>query len=143
MMKKVYERVYTMTDYWDVPRRGIADFEGKPHLYESEWDREADDYAPTFRLSPVDPRLLSLAMESWRIWRRWETAFYQGKTTQQTHPALHEDKARSDELHYILDCELRINEHNYERAYGDFKVVDDPEWNRIGWRPLQVRWTRL
>ena len=137
-----YERVHTMTDYYDGPRRGIADFEGRPHLYESEWDDRADNYASTFRLTPVEPRILGLALESWGIWRRWETAFYQGRTAQETHPALPEERSRSDELHELLERELKIDEHHYIRAHGDFKTLDDPEWSELGWRPLQVKWTR-
>jgi len=38
VLEPEYERVYTMTDYYDGPRKGIADFEGRPHLYEAEWD---------------------------------------------------------------------------------------------------------
>lgn len=33
-----FERVYTVTDYHDGPRRGIADFNGKPHLFVSEFE---------------------------------------------------------------------------------------------------------
>ena len=142
MLETGYERVHTVTDYYDGPRKGIADFAGTPHLYESEWDAGADDYASTFRLSPVEPRLMELALESWRIWRRWETAFHQGRTTQETHPALPEERSRSNELHEILDRELTIDEQNNVRASGDFKAVDDPEWSGLGWRPLQVRWNR-
>lgn len=132
-----------MTDYYDGPRKGIADFEGRPHLYESEWDDLADEYAFTFKLSPVEPRLFELALESWSIWRRWETAFYRGRTTVKTHPALPEERTRSVELKRILDGELRIDEGQCVRAEGDFKAIEDPEWNGLGWRPLQVRWTRV
>jgi hypothetical protein len=38
-----YERVHTMTDYYDGPRKGLANFEGMPHLYEAEWDDQADN----------------------------------------------------------------------------------------------------
>jgi hypothetical protein len=27
-----------MTVYYDGPRKGIADVDGRPHFYESEWD---------------------------------------------------------------------------------------------------------
>jgi hypothetical protein len=90
----------------------------------------------------VEPRLFELALESWSIWRRWETAFHEGRATQETHPALPEERTRSDELNRILDTELRIDEANHERARGEFKAFDDAEWNGLGWRPLQVKWTR-
>jgi hypothetical protein len=137
-----YERVHTMTDYYDGPRKGIADFEGQPHLYESEWDDVADDWASTFKLSPVEPRLFALAMEAWGIWQRWEAAFHRGQATRDTHPALPEERSRSDELGQILDRELRTRDHGYVLARGDFKPLDDPAWSGAGWRPLQVRWER-
>lgn len=143
MLEPSYERVHTVTDYCDGPRKGIADFEGRPHFYESEWDDFTDDNAVTFRLAPVETHLLELALESWNIWQRWKTAFDQGRTTLATHPALPDDLKRSDELRQILDRELKINEGNYIRAQADFKACDDLEWNGVGWRPLQVKWTRL
>ena len=142
MLEPGYEPVHTVTDYYDGPRKGIADFEGRPHFYESEWDDLADEYAITFRLTPVEPRLFELALESWSIWRRWETAFHQGRTRQSTHPALPEETMRNNELHRILERELKINDGYYIRAQGDFKPLNDPTWNGLGWRPLQVRWIR-
>jgi hypothetical protein len=131
-----------MTDYYDGPRQGIADFGGVPHLYVSEWDDGANIDANTFKLSPVRRRVLALALEAWAIWRRWETALHQGRTTPQTHPALPDERSRRDELEEILDRELKIDEHGYVRAQGDFRPLDDPAWNGFGWRPLQVHWTR-
>lgn len=31
------EHVYTMTEYYDGPRGGVADFRGTPHVYRSLW----------------------------------------------------------------------------------------------------------
>lgn len=73
-----------MTEYYDGPRGGIADFDGAPHLYRSEWDDAADDYAPAFRLSPVSPDLFALALEARAIEERGWTAFYDGRATQET-----------------------------------------------------------
>src|SRR5687768_8510315 len=38
-----FERVYTVTDYWDGPREGIADFQDVPHLYRSIFLKEDDE----------------------------------------------------------------------------------------------------
>ena len=140
-MEPDHDRVYTVTDYWDGPRKGIADFEGRPHLYVSDWDDPADDYASTFRLSPVEHRVLALALEDWDIWLRWQTAFHKGRTTLETHPALPEDRARHDELREILERNLKIDERDYVRAHGDFKPLE-AESSGVGHGPLQVKWTR-
>jgi hypothetical protein len=65
----MFEPVHTMTDCYDGPRRGIADFRGNPHLYESRWsdiDSEDDD---TFLLMPVDAATFEWALEDWTNWR--------------------------------------------------------------------------
>jgi hypothetical protein len=142
MLEQGYERVHTVTDYYDGPRKGIADLDGRPHLYESEWDDFADNYASTFRLSPVGEELFALAMESWRIWLRWETAFHRGQTAQDTHPALPEDRPRFLELEPLLEAELKINNANCVRARGEFRPFPTPEWIGVGSVPLQVKWTR-
>jgi hypothetical protein len=43
-----FEKVYTVTDYYDDPRGGIADFCGKPHLYRSLFEDidHKDTFAP-------------------------------------------------------------------------------------------------
>src|SRR5215471_6082747 len=94
-----YEKVHTMTEYNDGPRRGIADFEGRPHLYVSEWDNDAQDFRELFVLSPVDDEaVFRMALEDFEILRRWEQAFEQDLTTIDTQPALPQDRARHDEL---------------------------------------------
>lgn len=62
--------------------------------------------ADTFLLMPIDQETFALALEDWAIWRRWETAFQLGKTTQETHPALLEDKSRHEELKRLLKGRL-------------------------------------
>jgi hypothetical protein len=142
MLEPGYERVHTVTDYYDGPRKGIADLDGRPHLYESEWDDLADNYAFTFKLSPVTAEVFALAMESWRIWLRWETAFHRGQTTQDTHPALPEERSRFFELEPLLKAELKIVDGNYVRAQGEFKPFPNSGWRGVGFVPLQVKWTR-
>jgi hypothetical protein len=39
-----------MTDYYDGPRKGIASFQGSPHVYESEWDDLSGGDGTLFRL---------------------------------------------------------------------------------------------
>jgi hypothetical protein len=84
-----YEICHTVTDWYDGPRGGIADFCSKPHLFQSNFiDSAPDDATEVFLLVPLDPDVVQLALEDWCIWRRWETAFYSNTATQATHPAL-------------------------------------------------------
>ncbi len=79
-MNKDYEIVYTVTDYWDGPRRGTANYKGAPHFYESLFDEKADDWSDTFLLTPMDEETFKLVLEDWEIWKRWEQAYYKNKS---------------------------------------------------------------
>jgi hypothetical protein len=139
----VFETVHTLTDWYDGPRRGIADYRGRPHLFESEWRDGEDLDADTFLLMPVDADTFALALEDWAIRRRWETAFYQGRATEETHPALPEERGRHEDLERLLDGRLAVDPARAVRATAEFRVRPDPEWSGYGGRPLEVRWSAL
>lgn len=136
-----FERVHTMTDYYDGPRGGIADYNSQPHIYESTFSDDSGGYTDIFRLSPVPNDIFILALEAWQIWLRWETAFHNGQTSQDTHPALPIDRNRHDELEAILKDRLVIDASNCLAASGEFRVRDAPEWSGRGFRPLEVKWS--
>lgn len=84
-----WEAVYTVNDWYDGPRLGIADYNGQPYLYESRWDLAKDywegegnddNYRFHYWLSPVGPENFALALEDWSIWLRWDSAFREGRT---------------------------------------------------------------
>jgi hypothetical protein len=112
-MNNQFEKVHTVTGYYDGPRSGIADYRGRPHIYESMFE-DAPDGSDTFRLQPIDDETFHLAMEDWEIWCRWERAFHSGQTTLATHPALPDDRARHEELKLILKRRLDVTR---ERAF--------------------------
>lgn len=132
-----------MTDFYDGPRGGVADFRGAPHVYASEFDDHSDGYRADFLLGPISEDALALALEDWAIWLRWENAFYAGQTTLDTHPALSEDRARSAELARTLKQVLVMNEALAFRACGEFKPIELAPVGYRGWVPLQVRWERV
>ncbi len=136
----MFEGVHTLPDWYDGPRGGIADYLGRPHQFESEWRDGEDLNADTFLLSPVDSDAFALALEDWAIWRRWETAFYQGVATQETHPALPEDRPRHEELVRRLDGRLVIDPAGAIRKSAEFRAREHPNWSGLGMRPLEVRW---
>gem|GEM_PF-4296614 len=61
------ERVYSILNFYDGPKEGIADYAGQPHHYLYEWDEALDDYAETFSLAPVDANTMKIALEQWNI----------------------------------------------------------------------------
>ena len=120
-LKPGYEFVYTVTDYYDGPRKGIANFQGKPHLYECIFDESKDSYSDLFRLAPVDAETFQLAIEAWEIWRRWEFAFHSGETEMSTHPALPREAKRHEELKQLLDKALVIDARTAITQIGQLK----------------------
>jgi hypothetical protein len=126
-----YETVYTIDDWYDGARAGIADLEGKPHYYECRWDDAQDDWSEIYLLKPIDDETFRLALEDWQIWKRWEVAFNEGRATLETHPTLPEDRARHDELESILGPKLCIDTEAPIKAKGDFSYGE----------PTLVKWT--
>ena len=58
------EKVYTMPGWYDGPRSGIADYLGKPHVFESLWATGGGGcWAGLFLLMPIDEETFALAME--------------------------------------------------------------------------------
>jgi hypothetical protein len=134
-----FERVYTVLDYYDGPRSGIAAVAGKPHYYHCEWNDSKDDYGETFVLTPIDQETFALAMEQWSIWREWEEAFHRGDALQSTHPGIPGSHARYAELETILKARISALSCLHRRARADFRVDTAP-----GQRgELEVEWTYL
>lgn len=115
-----YETVYTITDWYDGARGGIADLNGKPHHYENHWNESESYWSEVYFLQLLDDETFALAMEYWEIWLRWELAFKEGKTTQATHPALPEDKPRHEHLKKILAERLVISPEKSVKATAEF-----------------------
>lgn len=136
----MFEVVYTVPEWYDGPRRGIADFGGKPHLFESEWQDGENLDADTFLLMPIDAETFALALEDWAIWLRWEAAFHQGRATRETHPALPEDRSRHEELQRLLKGRLVIDPVCAVRKTATFQVRPGAASSTPGNPSLEVRW---
>jgi hypothetical protein len=104
-----WDRVYTVNDYYDGPRLGIADVDGVPHIYESEFDHSTDEYGDTFFVSPVDEDLFTLVLEDWEIWLRWNSAFKRGEVSVKSHPALPGDRDRHNVLMIAIGDRLKAD----------------------------------
>ena len=135
-----FERVYTMTNYYDGPRGGIASLRGRPHAYTSTFDVADDGYSELFELRAVDDETLRLALEDWEIWLRWDDAFKAGGVDLKTHPALPADRARHDEIAPQLASRLAALAGPVIEASGEFRPSPGHETSGGG-RWLEVRWT--
>lgn len=112
--------IYTITDWYDGAREGIASFNGEPHYYKCEWDEGQNNYAETYQLQKIDDETFMLVIEDWNIWLEWEKAFNKGETTQETHPTLPKDKDRHKILQKILKRKLVLDKDKSFRAKAEF-----------------------
>lgn len=140
-LKPQYERVYTVSDYYDGPRKGVANFEGQPHLYDCIFDEAKGNYSDSFLLMPIDTESFRLAVEDWAIWQRWELAYHTGKADLSTHPALPNERRRHDELQAILQNALVIDPKKSITRVGHFKPIGNEPLPRGVMRQLQVEWS--
>src|SRR5262245_29956600 len=116
-----YEVVHTVTDYWDQPRQGVADFAGLPHFYDRKFDEDVGEYTEYYYLTPIDRATLELAREQWRIWVRSRATW---DTVSGDYPAgspLFDDRRRYVELEALLKDKL-VTDHRAARlARGEFR----------------------
>jgi len=140
-LKPGYEEVFTVTDYYDGPRQGVANFKGEPHFYDCIFDEARDHCSNLYQLTPVSPHVFDLAMEDWAIWERWESAFHAGRTTRETHPALPQDRARHEKIRVVLDSVLKTDQEACTVQIGLFEAQGGPTLPKGAMRPLKVKWT--
>jgi hypothetical protein len=141
-LKSGYEPVFTMTEYYDGPVKGIANFMGKAHFYERVFDKAKDEYSNLFLLTPISAESFELAIEDWAIWRRWETAYHTGKADIGSHPALPNEANRHAELKQILDKSLVTDRDNAITRVGQFEVLGESDLPKGVFRALQVKWSQ-
>jgi hypothetical protein len=95
---RTVERVYTIYEYSDQPRSGIANYKGKAHWFENIFDETSDEYSNDYWLTSLSASQLADAEEQFQIFWRWRQAFDRGEVDLSTHPALPEDVGRYNEL---------------------------------------------
>jgi len=123
MDTETYEKVYTITDYYDGIRSGIADFRGVPHYYECPLNDNHQGYADYFLLRPIDEETFNLALEDWDIWGRWFESLQAHETTQETHPALPQDRERHNMIKSVLSEQLVVDYDRDLRAQANFRPI--------------------
>lgn len=109
-----------ITDWYDGARKGVADLHGKPHYFENCWDEKKQYWTDVLLLRLLDEETFALAQEDWSIWRRWEQAYKEGRTAQEAHPCLPDDRARHLELEALLSKRLVTAIENDVQATAEF-----------------------
>jgi hypothetical protein len=145
-MGEAFERVHTVTDFWDGPREGIADYGGAPHVYRSVWRREQGEWDDDrFFLCSITPEEAALALEDWAMWRRF-AEHYRGRAApvpenQADWGALPEDLPRRHELRRLLAPILTLERSRCIIARGEFRSRGLPQEPGFIVPQLEVRWS--
>jgi hypothetical protein len=127
------ERVYTVYDYYDGPRQGMADFRGRPHAYHCLWDATKRDYTNRFRLKPLTQEEFAAVLADWEIWLRWRRAFDAGLATIDSHPALPEDAAEHERLKQLVTAAYHVPDDALV-ARGTFRMDETLRDLVVSWR---------
>ncbi len=135
-----FEEVFIVTDYYDGPRQGIANYLGSPHFFDCVFSDEKQDYSNLDRLTHVTDPTFQLALEDWAIWTRWDHAFKAGQTSQKIHPALPEDAVRHAEIKSLLADHLKTDPVLCIVRTAKFLILRPGELRAGALIDLLVRW---
>lgn len=134
------ERVYSVWDFYDRPRTGIADFNGETCHFECGWDEVLDDYSDAYQVRALNDSIRVLATEYDQIWREWEKAFHAGKTSGETHPSNEGQNPRFTELTKSLDSAIKKQNIVATKA-AEFRIMRGQENLPAGVvREMEVEW---
>ena len=68
---KTQEIVYTIEDFYDCPREGIAEYQGKAVYYKCIFDEEAEDWSEIYELRELQEESLTKIFAEEGNWRDW------------------------------------------------------------------------
>lgn len=118
------EHVFVENEWYDGPRAGIANVNGEPHRFVSQWDEHRDEYLGTFLVWPVRSEELSLEQEQWRIFVIWNDQYEVGAASTNTHPGNPGTNSRWDELSNQLATLRASTPEHAQRARAEMVPLD-------------------
>jgi hypothetical protein len=140
-MKRGYEPVFTVLEYYDGPRKGIASYRKTPHFFDCIIN-DKNEYSEKYLLTPVDDETYRLAMEASEIFRKWEIRFHDNKRASTTSRAYLLDTKKYRAINRVLDKRLVTIPRQAIIRMGHFDVLGQPKLPKGVIRPLQVKWTQ-
>ncbi|KAF0113802.1 MAG: hypothetical protein FD163_1653 [Hyphomonadaceae bacterium] len=66
--KPLFEKILEVTNFYDRPRCGVTEFQGRKCYFEFTWDHEADDYSPVSILRPIPNEIYEAIASVSSIW---------------------------------------------------------------------------
>jgi hypothetical protein len=138
------DKVYVENAWYDGPRQGIADFNGKPHRFIANFD-ELTGYKDTFRLYPIQSEELQLEIEQWSIFVEWNRKYENGEVQVDTHPGHGNINQRYDEIETILKDKRESIPSDYIEAKADFEPIyqqnryeEQGPCYKVKWKPIHA-----
>jgi len=131
-------------DLYDGVRAGVADLNGAPHYFASQFDVRADNYSEDFKLCPIESEFVQRAIRYWEIYRACEREFHNGKADLKTHPGHGGIDAQYDELKRWLNeqvTHLKALPLPYTARFRELPGQDDLPRGML--RELEVAWSHL
>ena len=137
------EHVYVENEWYDGPRAGVANIQGKPHRFVSQFDEAEDEYLGTFLVWPIGEPELALEQEQWRIFASWNGDYEAGKVGAESHPGHPGTNKRWDEIHSLLQASresvpsnaVRAKAHLVHAERSQRYLPSGPSY-RLSWRLL-------
>ena len=96
------EKVHIELEWYDGPREGIAEVQGKLSRFKSVFSEEMDDYISGFIVFPVSEEVYNLEKEQWLIFVRWNTEYENGQKEVSSHPGIKGNNKRWEEINALL-----------------------------------------
>ena len=136
------EKVYVENDWYDGPRRGIANYNGLPHRFVANFDelKGCDD---TFKIFPVTEEELSLEIEQWKIFVEWNNKYELGEVGTDTHPGHGGINKRWDEIEGVLSPKRNHIPSNALEANANFTQNEQSNRYDLSGPSYGVVWNRV
>jgi hypothetical protein len=137
------EHVYVENEWYDGPRAGVADVNGLPHRFTSQWDEVEEEYLGTFLVWPVAHEELALEQEQWAIFVRWNEQYEAGAVGSDSHPGHVGTNTRWDEIEAELEAKRKSIPPTARRAKAQVvPVAREPRYALSGPR-YQLSWALI
>ncbi|ULO09496.1 hypothetical protein H1230_12380 [Paenibacillus sp. 19GGS1-52] len=116
-----FQTVYFITDWWDGPKAGFADFNGTVHCFERVFDDVNDEWSNLYLIRPVSIEEYSLQIESYQLFLDWTN----DKSSTRIHPTLDIENKRYHEVEQLL-AEFKLQFYS-EKYIGEFILIAKDE----------------
>lgn len=122
------EAVHVENLWYDGPREGIADIQGQPHRFVSQFEDDRENGLDTYLVWPAAADEFALEQEQWRIWLRWDAEHKAGRVGDDSHPGHPGNDARWDEIEALLKPRREVPATaRRARARMEYREGDQPD----------------